>query len=313
MTPAYCLSIHARYHCEHSGVCCTAGWPIPLERVKLSALRTLGFLTTDTRVAPDARHGDAYRVVPRTADGACAFYDADHDRLCAIHRDAGAEMMPTACRNFPRVALRDPRGVFVTLSHFCPTAARLLLSIGPIEIVDAPPAMTLDGEVEGLDATAVMPPLLREGMLMDWDGYSAWEHEGVDVLNDPEYSARVALAIVTDATHDAAAWCPGGDTLSARMSAAFDRARSARAQLAAERLAETTLQRALKRFLASHLFANWAAYQGVGLRAVLAHLEQALLLVGEDHNDEASFIAAVRSADLRLRHSCEASVKVGGT
>ena len=29
--PAYCLSIHARYPCAHSGACCTAGWPIPVE------------------------------------------------------------------------------------------------------------------------------------------------------------------------------------------------------------------------------------------------------------------------------------------
>ncbi|MGE5360921.1 MAG: hypothetical protein ACM3NQ_18035, partial [Bacteroidales bacterium] len=29
--PVRSLSIHAHYSCRHSGACCTAGWPIPVE------------------------------------------------------------------------------------------------------------------------------------------------------------------------------------------------------------------------------------------------------------------------------------------
>ena len=49
--------------------------------------------------------------------GACVFYDTDHDRLCSIQRDAGIELMPSACRNFPRVTLRDrARGIHHALA-----------------------------------------------------------------------------------------------------------------------------------------------------------------------------------------------------
>src|SRR5215204_5054161 len=157
---AYCLSVHATYRCAHAGACCTAGWPIPIEPEKLRAVWGL---------ARTAGTPDDDRFVPVAADGGCVFFDRADGRLCAIQRDAGVALMPDACRNFPRVTLRDARGIFITLSHFCPTAARLLLTSRDIAIVEAPPSLSLDGGAEGLDATAVMPPLLRRGMLMDLD------------------------------------------------------------------------------------------------------------------------------------------------
>ena len=39
----------------------------------------------------------------------------------------------------------------------------------------APPGLALDGALEGLDATAVLPPLLRPNLLTDLEGYGAWE------------------------------------------------------------------------------------------------------------------------------------------
>ena len=40
------------------------------------------------------------------------------------------------------MVLHDPRGTFISLSHFCPTAAGMLFDDGPpVAIVDAPAAL----------------------------------------------------------------------------------------------------------------------------------------------------------------------------
>jgi hypothetical protein len=247
-----------------------------------------------------------------TGDDACVFYDADHGRLCSIQRDAGAELMPSACHNFPRVTLRDARGVFITLSHFCPTAARLLLAAADISRIPAPAAISLGGDAEGLDATNVMPPLLRPDMLTDLDGYNAWEREGLAVLNDRDYSARLALAIIAAATADMCDWRPGVETLEMRVTRAFQRARSV--PKASQHGPHSAFEHPTKAFLAAHLFASWTAYQSSGLPAVVQSLESALALLGNHIVDEQSFIDAVRAADLRLRHSgdhCPSHVSPG--
>ncbi len=59
-----------------------------------------------------------------TAHGRCVFHDPAG--RCAIHSALGHDALPVACRQFPRVSVTDPRGVSVTLSHYCPTAAALL-------------------------------------------------------------------------------------------------------------------------------------------------------------------------------------------
>ena len=204
-----------------------------------------------------------------------------------------------ACRNFPRVTLRDGRGVFITLSHFCPTAAALLVEDRDITIVVAPSSLSLNGEVEGLDATAVLPPLLRPAMLADADGYNAWEAEAVSVFNDRRLRARETLAIISAATADVCRWQPGSETLSDRVHEAFDRARAGRGDRAPRR---SPLEHAIKSFLAAHLFASWCAYQDGGLAAVVRGVETAFAAL-EQELAIAPFIAAVRAADFRLRHS----------
>jgi Fe-S-cluster containining protein len=303
---AFCLTIHAAYKCGHSGACCTAGWPISIEAHRVTGLRRRGLLapgrTPAVLLEEPGEHGSGRRfTLGTTDDGACAFYDADHGRLCSIQRDGGVELMPSACRNFPRVTLRDPRGVFVTLSHFCPTAARLLLSAGRIAVVDSPPSLSLEGEVEGLDATEVLPPLLRPGMLMDLEGYSAWEREGLAVLDDRGYTARQALDIIGEATADVREWRPGRDALATRVARAFERSRTILD--APHHDPQAPFEYPTKAFLAAHLFASWAAYQGTGLTAVVQSVESALALVGNSIGDEQAFVNAVRAADLRLRHS----------
>jgi Fe-S-cluster containining protein len=297
---AYCLSIHSSYACADSGECCTAGWPIPAEPPLIAALtrRTLGQAWTAERAVETVAGPDGPVSILRTVGDACVFYERDR-RRCAIHRQAGPTTLPTACRNFPRITLTDRRGVFITLSHFCPTAAALLLDDRDITIVDAPLPLSLNGAVEGLDATGVLPPLLRRGMLTDADGYSAWETDAVGVFNDRRYSARDALAIISAATDDVCNWRPGAETLAGRVHDAFDRARDSRNIPSA---GHSPFEHAIKSFLAAHLFASWHAYQDGGLHAAVRACDTAFVTLSEELA-RAPFIAAVRAADFRLRHS----------
>ena len=319
--PAYCLSIHARYRCAHAGECCTAGWPIPAEPPLIDVLSRgrLGPAWSPDRAFEESDGPDGRCQVLRTKDGqACVFYEDDR-RNCGIHRQVGEEVLPMACRNFPRITLHDRRGMFVTLSHFCPTAAALLYDDGEIAIVEAPSGLSLNGAAEGLDATAVLPPLLRPGMLTDVEGYAAWEGAAVATFNDRGSGARDALAVIAAATDIVCAWQPGGDSLATRVSEAFEGARNS---VDRQRSVPSPLERGVKGFLAAHLFANWSAYQGDGLAAVVRAVDNAHVTVvrellgrgslGEgglgcrslgEGTSRATFIAAVRAADFRLRHS----------
>lgn len=319
--PAYCLSVHARYRCAHSGACCTAGWPIPAEPPLIEVLNRggLGPAWTAHRAFEESEGPDGRSQVLRTKDGhACVFLEADRQR-CGVHRQAGEAVLPVACRNFPRVTLLDRRGMFITLSHFCPTAAALLEDGGEIAIVEAPAALSLNGAAEGLDATAVLPPLLRPGMLTDPDGYGGWEREAVATFNDRSRAARDALAVIAAATDDVQAWQPGGDSLATRVGEAFHRARRS----GPPKGEPSSLDRGIKAFLAAHLFASWSAYQDGGLAGVVravdnAHATVMRELLGgrrlggegdlgrrrlDEGDSRAPFIAAVRAADFRLRHS----------
>ena len=115
--------------------------------------------STTTAPRPD---GAAATAAIR-ASGDCAFFEPDRGRLCAIHRELGAERLPEACRQFPRVVLHDPRGTLISLSHFCPTAAALLAAPGPFGVVAAGSYLGLDGGAEGLDARGVCRPCCAPG------------------------------------------------------------------------------------------------------------------------------------------------------
>jgi len=176
---AFCLSIHARYQCRHAGACCQ-NWTLPaephvVEFVKQRGLRPRGVtgpLFVSSR-KPDPR--DGAMDIARDNNGVCVFFEHDAGRLCVIHREAGIDALPSACRHFPRKFLRDGRGTFISLSHFCPTAAILLVGSPPLRTVEAAPPLMLDDPIEGLDARDALPPLLRPGILCDLEGYAAWE------------------------------------------------------------------------------------------------------------------------------------------
>src|SRR5690349_1266319 len=127
---AWCLNVHASYRCRHAGACCRATWTIPFEDGTIAA---------------------------REAGGACSFLDGTN-RLCSIHRTHGLHALPVTCRMFPRIVLHDTRGTFISLSHFCPTAAQLLFDwSGEVAIVEAPRTLSDIGELEGLDARREWP------------------------------------------------------------------------------------------------------------------------------------------------------------
>ena len=309
--PAFCLSIHALYRCAHSGACCTAGWPIAAETALVDAVRHNLVPVGGIRRSTAFRKGSFPPVLGQTEDGACVFFEAAAGRLCAVHRAAGPGLLPVACRNFPRVSLRDARGLFVTLSHYCPTAAHLLLESAPLDIVPAPDSLTLHGEADGLDATDVLPPLLRPGMLITLDAYSAWERHAVRVFGDDELdlTARGALDLIGIATRAACAWQPGPGSLVASIDEAFAAARVTVARR--RRVGGGAAARAVRRFLAAHAFASWAAYQDGGLAAVVRSLEKAYAVL-EHHlartgsrttSPEEAFVAAVRATDFELRHT----------
>jgi Fe-S-cluster containining protein len=288
-----CLSIHARYVCAHAGACCRAGWTIPVEEHLVEPLRTIGIT-----IGRD-------RVVQAHADGQCVFFEADAGRLCTIHRRAGAARLPSVCRQFPRVVVTDPRGASITLSHFCPTAAGLLFEPTPLAIVEAPPPLALDGDVEGLDATAVLPPLLSQGVLTDWEGYSAWEEAAVDLFNVAGLEPEQAVLWLEQATELACSWRPGLESLAAAVRRGFS----------AAALDERDhpdrwngFGRVVNAFLAAHAFASWAAYECEGLRAVPAAVRRALTLLTSNVSareplTRGALTEAIRQTDLELRHA----------
>jgi Fe-S-cluster containining protein len=339
----FCLELHASYQCQHSGVCCSANWHIPTEPavVRLVNERGLGLAAKGQPLfshSPD----DGEAIVARRKDGTCVFFDRDGDRLCDIHRAAGPEALPSACRHFPREVLVDRRGVFVSLSHFCPTAGALLLTSRPLRIVAAEPPLRINGPIEGLDASEALAPLVRPGLLSDLDGYAAWERRAIEILARPELTADEALDLIAAATEEVRDWRPADGLLAARVDEAFGhrvagpfRSAMSYADLAAEHfppasgpvadfdrlwdwLVEPSLLRlrgSMRNYLAARLFANWIAYQGQGLRTIVEWLRTCLAALKNEMARQAAasrrpltgenLIAAAGAADWLLLHTVD--------
>src|SRR5215510_11535940 len=201
----YSLSIHADYRCRHSGACCTADWDVPVE---LPLYKSLDEALSAGRVAPAGRPDEntavlivedqlpdeAAAMVARTATGDCVIYHRNSG-LCVIHRDLGEPMLPATCRHFPRLAVRDGRGTFISLTRYCPTAAASLFRDDVrIEIIESPPAFP-EGDYEGLVVTSDdWPPLLRPDCLADVQSYTAWERHMVARCADAVLSPESVIA-----------------------------------------------------------------------------------------------------------------------
>jgi Fe-S-cluster containining protein len=343
MSRVFALSFHADYRCQHSGVCCSSDWDVPVE---LPIYRTLTEALANGRIAPenvadrdlppliveDDLPDDAAAMLARTPRGECVFYHRD-SRLCAIHRDAGETHLPATCRHFPRLAVRDGRGTTISLTHYCPTAARSLFRTDvPIEIVEAPVAFP-PADYEGLSiGPEDWPPLLHPTLLMDLEGYDGWERHMVARCADPLASAE---SVVRTLERDARAmhlFTPGSGTLTdaiARLAPEFagirpevslgpslvlhaevlaavppdlkpdpdeDGLAEAFTTFVAPRWAEW--QTPLKRYLAAKSLGNWTSYQGRGLLTIVRGLEAALALVRVEASRQCRDAARPLDADL---------------
>jgi hypothetical protein len=253
-------------------------------------------------------------MVARTPSGDSVFYHR-HSGLCVIHRDLGEPMLPATCRDFPRLAVRDARGTFISLTHYCPTAAASLFREDvPIEIVESPPAFP-DAAYEGLVVTDEdWPPLLRPGVLADADSYAAWERHMVARCAEPRLSPEGVIAtlardagivqsvapVTAYAITNAIAQLPR-DGAAGAVPAALDTSLADHAEamqavpddwrpepdtrdLAAAYVRDVrprwnAWNAPLKRYLAAKAFASWTAYQGRGFLTIVRGLEAALALV----------------------------------
>ena len=333
----YWLSMHVPYACRHAGACCAAGWPIPIERVRADAVASLRSPRAWLRVVQGAPE-DVAGVLAVSESGRCVF----RGERCEIHGALGHAALPSACQHFPRRVRLDPRGVFVTLSHYCPTAAELLFThTGPVEIVEGPPGLPA-GEPEGLDARDVLPPLLRAGqghisrlrggarsrvpvpglvrqgqvsragarsraegsglarrqrvlpMLMDWDGYYAWERHLVHVLANCGLVAEVALGRLEADLRNLQSWRPSTRSLS-----------SCIVELTAtapEASGTGTNDLVLGRYLAARAFAAWSPFGADGVAAAIAELRTALAGVRARQRQH-TLREAIRQTDYELLHT----------
>ena len=322
-TRVFSLSIHADYRCRHSGQCCSTDWDVPIE---LPIYRSLTEAVAANRLRTSPAAGDlapfvvgselpdgAGAIFTRTDAGRCVFL-APGTNLCIVHRDLGFDALPLTCRYFPRVAIADRRGTFITLSHFCPTAASMLFRDDvPLQIVEAPPAFP-PGDYDGLAVgDEELPPLLHPHMLMDLDGYSAWEEHLVTRCLDLQRLPESVLATMMRDARLLALWTPGARTLRQAIAALpreyveaspedslesslslYDRVIAAvpddlkpepdEAGLADAFLRYVVPHREqfhapVNRFIAAKSFATWTAYQGRGVATIVRGIEAAVALV----------------------------------
>jgi Fe-S-cluster containining protein len=288
---AKCLSIHAEYRCRQTGVCCRSGWDIPFDDTEASTVRALR-LRGRSLLQPV---GDRPALAARDASGACTFFNGE-THLCAIHAAGGHDALPLTCRMFPRVVLHDPRGTFISLSHFCPTAAGLLFdSAAPVTIVEAPGALAQEGALDGLDAQEAWPPLLRDGVLTDLDSYGRWEALSIELLTRAGHTARASLATLAEVTNAIVSWRPGPGTLLDRVERAFADAPESPSGIAAH-------DPPVQRWLAARLFASWIAYQGRGLETIVRYLGMCLNAFEREFAQCRDAVEAIRRSDYHLVH-----------
>lgn len=318
----FALSIHADYKCQNSGVCCSTGWDVPVEVPIYHSLQealAAGLVHTSPEagerhpfiVEPDLPE-DVGAMFEVTDEGRCVFFDRS-DHLCIVHRDLGDEALPATCRHFPRIAVRDRRGTSITLSHFCPTAASMLFRDLPVYVVEHPPAFP-PNDYEGLMVEDdAFPPLLTPSMLMDLEGYSAWERHMVAGCAQTWRQPEPVLATLMRDARVLGRWKPGVRTLveavadlprdvvdaelPANLEVSLERHREVVKAMPEDLRPESDeidLDEAyrqhvrrtwsqycgpINRYLAGKAFASWSAYQGRGVATIVRGLEAALAIV----------------------------------
>ncbi len=309
--PHFWLSIHRGYRCRDSGVCCSSGWQIPVERTRASevarAIETghVSPLVTSWMTDMPGAPQDVAGAMALRSDGHCVFHrepsrGSTGTGACGIHA-----WRPASCEHFPYVCAIDPRGVRVTLSHYCPTAAEMLFDTNTaVEIIDGPPVFADRRLPEGMDARDALPPVTADrSRLMSWDEVTAWEREA---LADVVASAAAPLPPERE-LYDAArrAIAP-----SLSWPAAPDRLEEAWQAHVAPAWPE--LSRVAGHYLAAKLFASWSLYLGAGLPEVLRAVDVARAVLDVEavrqclaagrRLDAPLLKEAIRRSDLLLVH-----------
>ena len=317
LVKVFALSIHADYRCQQTGLCCQTGWSVPVEHAVDQRLRREigeGRLGAGGQAAVDVmlprRSGlpaGMASVLGQDPRGRCLFLDG---KLCSIHTRLGTNGLPASCRLFPRVCLLEPRGISITLSHYCPTAARMLLTPERgLEIVENPDAFPAGFAYEGLDVRTAWPPLLRPDVLLDWESHALWERHAVELFATGGAPEAVLSRLACEAdlarswsvakgplrkwmTSIVAAPDRGTPTASRPGWSLVEPAAAYRSVLAAvpdalrpaDRSASLAdderwvapawqgLSGSVCRYLAAKAFASWCAHQGRGLRTGVAYL-----------------------------------------
>lgn len=298
-------------------MCCTSGWPIPVERTRVGLideaitrtvipLRVVPWLTPDA-AAPD----DIAGTLALRDNGHCVFFEAGRPG-CSIH-----DIKPSACVHFPYVCLIDPRGVRVNLSHFCPTVTSLLFEHrGPIEIVEGPhPLQGLDA-IEGLDARDALPPTFagatvgkpdEDIRLMSWEQFSEWERFRVATARvDEWHDEDLELFEVARAAVPAPwVWQPVPENITS-------------AWWSGVAPAWHRFDDVCMRYAAAKIFGSWSAYLGHGIEAVTrtAAMASAVLRVESARQclingralDRELMSEAIRQSDLLLVHYADPSL-----
>lgn len=327
----------AAYRCGHSGSCCRAGWPIPVEP---APLRLLQRADADGLLSPTTRPWLNDGILGHTQDNGCIFHTPGGvSGGCMVETRLGTEALPISCRQFPRLLLVDPHGWHQSLSAWCGTTARLLAGSdepGPTAPAEIDMFLSFDHiptdprvHLEALDARETWPPLLRPGVLAGLEAYQRWEQRAIADWLRPAAHGRLACAVAlaqllrwTDLIRE---WRPVDGNLFSRVGRPWSPTRwsqpaDPRPAVERLRLVEAELmglvpeqwrarqwpygltdavyegvplsrgraEAALAKYLATRLAASWVAYQGRGLRSVLASLVSSLALVALALHDTAT-------------------------
>ncbi len=242
--------------------------------------------------------------------GACPQYDRPSG-LCRIHRDHGEALLPESCQHFPKRALVDARGISIALSHYCPTAAALLLDNSePLAVVASPSAFPASRSYEGLDATDEWPPLLRPDTLFDTASFERWERHLVETLGSSDADPLIALHRLAGLAERLRGWTMAAGALPEWVDAQLDEPSTGDARLDSRYapfieldaysavgatvppgleppslphdVAETDAHLVapawhahaplVNRYLGAKAFGSWTAYQSRGIRTQVAEL-----------------------------------------
>jgi hypothetical protein len=220
-TPADMVNIQQGFQCCRSGACCTTGWHVPVDArtrdVLVEGVRTGRLSVTGTDRASAQALFDTHDppagsvgVLALCPGLECVCFEPDHGRTCAIHRQIGHDALPSTCQQFPRVALLDGRGVHVTLSHFCPTVAAMLLrrDVDDVDVVRLQDDPAGRRRYEGFDARDTLPPFLRPAVAFDLPSYAEWERRVVRHLGRFDGDPDAALAVIACAADNLRHWTP---------------------------------------------------------------------------------------------------------